>query len=188
MELVPSGEIDRREDFGLLCNKHKKPGTRLAVELGVYCAGFSVPFLTQWTGRMLYAVDPWTTNLDGYRDILNEQDRDRSCDMMLAMCCLAQFPGRVTPLRCKSRTAAGLIPDGVEFVYIDGNHSKEYQYDDMTAYWQKLKSGGILAGHDLDGYWKDDTMWALERFTKESGIHKVFSVPGEAASWYTFKP
>ena len=192
MQLARSTEVSTREDLSVLCNRRYSDShaqyIRLAVEIGVHCAAFTVPFLSKWSGRMLYAIDPWQSDLPDYTDILNEKGRDRSADMMLALCALSRFNGRVTPLRAKSDQAAGWIPNDLEFVYIDGNHMRNYQYADMKAYWKKLRHNGILAGHDLDGSWKDETMWALEKFTTENHIQVVNFIPNvEAASWYVIK-
>ena len=41
-----------------------------------------------------------------------------------------------------------LIPEGIDFIYIDGNHTHPYISKDLRNYYTKLKTGGILAGHD----------------------------------------
>jgi hypothetical protein len=42
------------------------------------------------------------------------------------------------------------IKDGeLDFVYIDGNHEKEFVSKDIELYWPKLKIGGLMAGHDF---------------------------------------
>jgi SAM-dependent methyltransferase len=35
-----------------------------------------------------------------------------------------------------------------DFVFIDGDHSEGAVYADCRAWWQKVKAGGVLAGHD----------------------------------------
>ena len=40
------------------------------------------------------------------------------------------------------------IPNKIDFVYIDGNHSYENVKRDLNNYYAKLKKGGYLCGHD----------------------------------------
>jgi hypothetical protein len=39
----------------------------------------------------------------------------------------------------------------VDFVYIDGDHGFDAVKADISAWWPKVKNGGILAGHDYCG-------------------------------------
>jgi len=45
--------------------------------------------------------------------------------------------------------AVEYLPE-LDFVYIDGNHEYEYIKKDIELYWNKIKKGGILSGHDID--------------------------------------
>jgi hypothetical protein len=44
-------------------------------------------------------------------------------------------------------------------VFIDGAHDYDSVYSDLTAWWPRVKDGGILAGHDIDS---PDVQRALE--------------------------
>jgi len=48
-----------------------------------------------------------------------------------------------------SNDAINKIKEKVDFVYIDGNHNYEYVKKDLELYWDKIKSGGIISGHDI---------------------------------------
>lgn len=63
----------------------------------------------------------------------------------------ADFIGsRFNILRATSIDAAKSIPDqSLDFVYIDGDHSTEAVYQDLIHYVPKVKSGGIVSGHDI---------------------------------------
>jgi predicted O-methyltransferase YrrM len=48
-----------------------------------------------------------------------------------------------------SVAAANHIPDeSLDFVFIDGDHSYNAVIRDVGIYWNKVKPGGIFAGHD----------------------------------------
>lgn len=38
----------------------------------------------------------------------------------------------------------------LDFIYLDASHETEDLYEDIKAWWPKLKMGGLLAGDDLD--------------------------------------
>ena len=47
--------------------------------------------------------------------------------------------------------AARCFLDGeLDFVFIDGEHSYEAARLDIEAWWPKVRSGGLLMGHDYD--------------------------------------
>jgi len=41
----------------------------------------------------------------------------------------------------------------LDWVYIDGNHSREAVFNDLMLSWEKTKTGGCIAGDDY--FWKD---------------------------------
>ncbi len=49
-----------------------------------------------------------------------------------------------------SKRAVGFFPPlFFDFVYIDADHSYEGSYQDMCLWWQHVRQGGIMAGHDF---------------------------------------
>ena len=54
-----------------------------------------------------------------------------------------------TLIKKMSMDALADIPDhGLDFVYIDGNHAFGYVAMDLMKWSQKVRKGGIIAGHD----------------------------------------
>ena len=47
--------------------------------------------------------------------------------------------------------AANLISERLDFVYLDGDHSYKNVKKELELYYPKVKSGGLLAGHDFNG-------------------------------------
>ena len=62
----------------------------------------------------------------------------------------------------------------VDFVYIDGNHSKEYAYEDMCLYWEKVKKGGLLTG-DMQTTMHTGVPRALIRFCYERNLDPIIT-------------
>lgn len=91
-----------------------------------------------------YLIDPWDGSclrrkLDW--DEIMAQARKRLCDIGAADACVW--------MRQRSGVAAGDIPDGtLDFVYIDGDHHCGAVWADVQLYWPKVKTGGVMAGHE----------------------------------------
>jgi hypothetical protein len=61
----------------------------------------------------------------------------------------ALHTGRVKTLRMDSVEAAATFADkSLAFVYLDGDHSLDGFRRDFYAWFPKVKSGGVIAGHD----------------------------------------
>ena len=54
-------------------------------------------------------------------------------------------------INCDSVSAAKLYKNkSLEFVFIDGAHDFEAVYNDIDAWYPKVKNGGFIGGHDYD--------------------------------------
>lgn len=91
---------------------------------------------------------------------------------------MAPWRGRYIPLQMDSVEAAEHFADAsVDFVFIDGGHTKEQVLADLAAWRPKVKPGGILAGHDAD--WPDvftaviNTVVPIEIWDKTSWVYRV---------------
>ena len=81
----------------------------------------------------------------------------------------------------------------IDFIYIDNTQPDYFNVmNDLILWWPKIKSGGIIAGHDFEqnrsNYFL--VIIAVTEFARKMGLH-VFST-GEIgldnASFYIFKP
>lgn len=80
----------------------------------------------------LYVVDPYFRRDSHYEEV---------------KATLAQY-SNCTLIRKTSDEAACIIPDNLDFIFIDGDHSYLAVLSDLQNYVPKLKSGGLLTGHD----------------------------------------
>ncbi|MEK6882331.1 MAG: class I SAM-dependent methyltransferase [Nanoarchaeota archaeon] len=71
---------------------------------------------------------------------------------------------RVTFIQKTSDDSARIIPNDLDFVYIDGDHSYKQVKKDIGNYYPKIRKGGILAGHDINqsGVFKAVSEFAVE--------------------------
>jgi hypothetical protein len=59
------------------------------------------------------------------------------------------FGGRIQFVNLTSDEAVTVVPDGLDFVYIDGNHDYEHVKNDIQNYYLKARDGGVVGGHDF---------------------------------------
>lgn len=120
---------------------------KVGAEIGSYKGEFASHILKNWTGT-LYLVDIWRKlDWDVYTDTSNKGIEDAV--WLEAMKAIAGFEERALMMRMFSHQASKLFADdSLDFVYIDANHKYEYVKEDIELWWPKLRSGGMLSGHD----------------------------------------
>ena len=73
----------------------------------------------------------------------------------------------VNPIRNTSIEASKLYEDNsLDFVFLDAAHDYENVKNDIDAWYPKVKSGGVLAGHDYSSAWHE-VVHAVNTFLKE---------------------
>jgi predicted O-methyltransferase YrrM len=130
------------------------PGGRGA-EIGTFQGAFSKYILEKWNGT-LYMIDVWDA-IEGYIDISNHANFDNKV-YLDAMNSIEGMEDRGIMIRSTSEKASQIFSDGsLDFVYIDANHSYDYVVQDLQLWYPKVKSGGLVMGHDyLDMNWYED--------------------------------
>lgn len=152
-------EIDYRTELPRFLNNHGLLGP--GAEIGVFVGEFSRTILTEWKGKRLALVDPYQKfPKDEYFD--STQDRNQDEVFAHAQANLAIFGDRAQFMRMTSLQAALIIHDtSLDWIFIDGNHSLDASKADIAAWWPKVRSGGLFAGHDFYTRLKDTNSDAL---------------------------
>lgn len=127
-------------------------GRPFGAEVGVLRGKFSEYLLSNVDFSRFLCIDVWA-HLPGQIDVSNVSDAAHEANFAAAQRRLERFRPRVEFVRSRSATAASALPDsGVDFIYIDADHSYKGCMSDLQSYFPKIRPGGILAGHDyLDG-------------------------------------
>jgi len=77
----------------------------------------------------------------------------------------------------------------LDCVYIDGDHSYEGVKRDILASWAKLKSGGVLCGHDYSTRWDSlaGAVKAVDEFVAENKLELWSATTGSSSDWVVVK-
>lgn len=95
-----------------------------------------------------YVIDPYNEYEDYLNSEINMTQKNLKNIENKAKMKLSRFP-QVKFIKKYSSQALNDIPNNLDFIYIDGNHEYKYVKEDIKNYYLKLKSGGILSGHDI---------------------------------------
>ena len=149
------------------------------VEIGVDRGYNAKSILTNLDVKHFYAVDPylepWETNLslartgseEAYEQAVKETRR---------------WTDKITFIKKTSQEASKSIPDGLDFVYIDGLHTYEMVKLELELYYPKLKDGGVIGGHDLYG-----DFIGVARAVTEFAYMRQKEIMGKDVDWWMVK-
>lgn len=127
-------------------SEHFRGRPVVGAEIGVFEGKNAKSILETLNIVKLYLIDPYGTYP------LNESISDRRPALPVAIKTLSPFKDRIEWVRKMSEDALQSFPDEFfDFVYVDGNHDYSFVKKDLEGYWQKVRKGGILGGHDLWG-------------------------------------
>lgn len=189
----PRPLLPDRVELGELLNRRGLLGC--AVEVGVKRGEFSAELLGSWRGRHLISVDPWsTTDPDDYVDVANVEQAEHDAFLRETTERLAPFSGRSTIWRQTGDEAAERIPHhSLDLVYLDARHDRESVARDLDAWTDKVRPGGVIAGHDyLDGVLPEGDFGVRsavdEHFARRGWrVASTFADP-PWSSWYVLVP
>jgi len=123
-------------------------GFTTGAEIGVWTGAFAAALCRANSALHLLCVDPWQPYTD-YRD--TKEKRKWPGIYEQAQATLA--PYHCDLIRQFSMEAVKDVPlDSLDFVYIDGNHSFEFVVQDLAFWSRRVRSGGIISGHDYQHY------------------------------------
>lgn len=158
------------------------PKDGIGIELGVASGYFSDALLRCSSLARLFSIDSWADHHD-------------SEEYLLAVRRLAKHGNRSVVLRMFFDDAIGLFGnESIDFIYLDAYaHTGQENGRLMDRWWQKLRPGGVFAGHDYDPKWPR-TVEAVDFFCERMGIEpnvlpgaRTANFQDRYASWYVFK-
>ncbi len=169
---MPIGlQINRRQIAELLCEL----GFTIGAEIGTAEGEYAETLCKANPTAKLYCVDPWEPYSD-YRDYQKQETLDDLYGKAFARL----VPYNVELIKRFSADAARLFDnESLDFVYIDANHKYEFVVADIAAWLPKIKSGGVIAGHDYS-HPKGKQFGVIEAVTGWTAAYGI-------APWFTCK-
>jgi len=191
-----SNIMDHRNQIPKMLNDMNLDG--IGVEVGVCEGNYSEIILKMWRGKKLYLIDSWRFLPDDI-DFLNVDHNGQLNAMAKTFMKTYDYGSKAVLIRESSVDASKLFIEGsLDFCYIDASHDKKNVMDDLNAWYPKVKSGGIVAGHDyIDGVYQYpggyvffEVKKAVDEFFKDKNV-AVSSTKEDIAetlkSWYLIK-
>jgi predicted O-methyltransferase YrrM len=130
--------------FGLVKGEHL-----IFVEIGSQAGWWAYRLLRTLPQALLYCVDPWERDWDPAPKVGRHQSLTGEEMYAEWRRNTVPFGNRVEAVRCTSDEAAKRIRTLVDFVFIDGEHTLAQTYKDLTTWVPKIRSGGVVVGHDI---------------------------------------
>lgn len=140
-------------------------GFTKGAEIGVWKGAYAAAFCKQNPQMHMLCVDPWLS-YPAWLDTKNAMPVEQAARNMEQSYRIAR--DTLDPLHCTivrefSVDAAASVPDGsLDLVYIDANHVYSAVLEDLAFWAPKVRSGGIVAGHDFRKFPNKPTIHVIE--------------------------
>lgn len=161
----------------------------VGVEIGVYKGEHAESLLNTLDIRTLYLVDPYELYQE-YGEGRQHYGVDRDPLVQAkaeAMQRLTPHSGKIRWVRELAVEAAKLVPDDLDFVYVDGNHEEPFVRADIAAYYPKVRGGGVIGGHDYyNGFRREHD--GVVRAVSQFAVHNDLTLQVELPDWWIQKP
>ena len=177
---------NRRELIHLVNELNFKVG----VEVGVSFGYFSKHILEN-TNMVLYSIDPWEKNIE----LGNPEQAYESTQRLLK-----PFGERRNIIKGYSPEVCKDFQDNsVDFVYIDGLHDYDSVKADIEGWYPKVKTNGIISGHDYSERDWIGVVNAVKEFTTKNNLelfltgiggginNGIQEFDGNQQSWWFYK-
>ena len=185
LKKVVSPEIERAESILEHLEGMTDPE---GVEVGVFTGALS-KLLLKREDLKLHMVDPWVES-DPNSEYAKTDFHGKLSEAQQQKCFLmtvdaTAFAGkRASIIRNDSMTAANQFrPGSLDFVFLDADHTYNAVRNDLAAWVNKLKPGGVLCGHDYDH--PQFPEWGVKRAVDEfCALHGYKLELGKNYTWF----
>ena len=167
--------VSLRPMVKMMAKRYNNWKSLVGCEVGVFRGWNAFNMLYNLPIKKLYLVDPYE-NCKSYKMKTDPKDNLNACRKHLR-----KYTNKIVFVKKLSHKAIDEIPE-LDFCYIDANHGYEYVKRDINLYYQKIKKGGILGGHDFH---IDDigVIYAVLEFIKENNLE----LHGHPRDWWVIK-
>ena len=156
-------------------------GTPLnVIEIGTQRGSNARSICNNLNVKIIYCIDPYGEYTENNQEVAYTHNFQPL--LKVAMNRLKKYP--VKFIIKESANALKDVPYGIDFIYIDGNHDYGSCLNDIEQYYNKLKSGGVLAGHDFCGNFVEVIHAVLNFVNRDSRL----ILHTKEADWWFVKP
>jgi hypothetical protein len=149
------------------------------VEIGVMRGLNSIRILRKLKIKKLFLVDPYIEYVDSVGAFYdNPQDNFNEAKFRLR-----KYRDKIQFIIKTSSSAKEDIPDELDFVYVDGNHTYEFVKQDIEDYYPKVKHGGVIGGHDFS-----TQFFGVIKAVTEFAIENSLDLHAKHLDWWIVKP
>lgn len=175
LPLTPMQPVTRDDLFKLM----GIAGFKIGAEIGVWNGVHAKTILDAIPKLELFCIDSWC----GFN-----QERNFTEQEMIAVYEEAKqnlYGHNVHIVKQTSVEASKLILNNtLDFIYIDACHYFNEFMLDLILWTPKVKSGGIVAGHDFRDLYKCGVVDAVKAYTQANKINEWFITYEEFPSWF----
>ena len=142
------------------------------VELGAWKGVGTRGLLAAMPTLQLTAIDAWDTGVvnDASKYCSLSADGWRAVELE-CRAAVEPFSGRINIRKTLTSDTAD-VPPGLDFVFVDADHSYEGCKSDIATWWPLVRPGGYICGHDYGAapdspYYKPGTTRAVDEFAAQ---------------------
>lgn len=173
LPFTPTNSFDRSD----LANLFGQLGYKRGAEIGVYEGDYSKVLCENIPGLELLCVDPWKRYAGRETDARMERKYQRAQNKLKDY--------NVTFVRSTSQLAAAQLPiRSLDFVYIDALHDFDNVMLDIILWTPKVRTDGIVAGHDFFNFYRGGVIDAVQAYTRAHGIQNWYVTTEQYPSWF----
>ena len=150
----------------------KERGAKYGVEVGTDHGKYAQQLCEGIPHLELVCIDPWVAYKEG------EEVHDQTeVDAIYTEAKNRLEPYKALIIKTTSMNALDQFEDdSLDFVFIDGNHEYEHVLEDIEGWYEKVKPGGIVCGHDykVDPVNNYGVIQAVNEYVKDNHIAPLF--------------
>jgi hypothetical protein len=119
----------------------------MGAEIGVSKGFNALNILQNLNVKKLFLIDPYESYISTNNRLFSKVEVNKHLDHAKRI--IAKYKDVVRFILLRSSEAVTRIPDDLDFIYIDGCHRYVAVKEDIEKYWQKVRKGGVVGGHDF---------------------------------------
>lgn len=155
-----------------------RPGL-VGAEIGVHMGINALDILMELRIKKLYLIDHYEGMYNIHKD-----PTPNTHYKMIAQDRLRIFNHCIEWIFKRSQDVTNEIPDNsLDFAYIDGSHKHHEVLADCKLYWEKVKPGGLLCGHDFN----NEVEAAVRDFALLDYLKLEYDLSTDPGDWWIWK-